>query len=225
MLLRSGSARWESRRTRSSARESTETWSGAHLSAGVEKTVPTPLAGIPVWVRSGGVVLSYPADDVGHCLGDVPEAERPRRHAVGRPKLDRTAVRLATKRGSAGATGLGAVPGRNVDVSGGPDSTPVFQPPEASTVGELARTLDRNGCRCGWSVLEQGSAPPSISDWHRLRASRPSPAVQATDKLRKPSALCTLEYRRRAAARTRLPRVGGTDSEIIEVDLARSTDM
>lgn len=59
-------------------------------------TVETPLARIPVWVRSGSIVVSYPAEHVARGLGDVPEMERPLLATLwGRPRLGAIAVRLA----------------------------------------------------------------------------------------------------------------------------------
>jgi len=59
-------------------------------------TVPTPLEQIPVWVRRGAIVVSYPAASVARGLGDVPERERPLVATLwGEPPLGHTAVRLA----------------------------------------------------------------------------------------------------------------------------------
>jgi alpha-glucosidase (family GH31 glycosyl hydrolase) len=73
-----------------------ETWSGARVRGGVEATVETPLARIPVWVRSGSIVVSYPAEHVARGLGDVAEAERPLLATMwGEPHLGATGVRLS----------------------------------------------------------------------------------------------------------------------------------
>jgi alpha-glucosidase (family GH31 glycosyl hydrolase) len=74
-----------------------ETWSGEHVhGGGRELTVETPLNRIPVWVRTGSIVVTYPADHVARGLGDVPEGERPLQATLwGRPRLGQTAVRLA----------------------------------------------------------------------------------------------------------------------------------
>jgi hypothetical protein len=49
-----------------------------------------------VWVRSGSLVVTYPAEHVREGLGDVPEHERPLEATLwGEPPLGRTAVRLA----------------------------------------------------------------------------------------------------------------------------------
>ncbi len=74
-----------------------ETWSGAHVRGGAsDGVVDVPLERIPVWVRAGSIVVSYPAEHVARGLGDVPEAERPLTATLwGVPRLGRTAVRLA----------------------------------------------------------------------------------------------------------------------------------
>jgi alpha-glucosidase (family GH31 glycosyl hydrolase) len=54
-----------------------ETWSGAVVRGGSEVVVPVPLERIPVWVRSGSIVVTYPAAHVERGLGDVPESQRP----------------------------------------------------------------------------------------------------------------------------------------------------
>jgi alpha-glucosidase (family GH31 glycosyl hydrolase) len=53
-----------------------ETWSGKRVRGGEEVVVPAPLGRIPVWVRAGAIVLTYPAADVARGLGDTPERER-----------------------------------------------------------------------------------------------------------------------------------------------------
>jgi hypothetical protein len=51
---------------------------------------------IPVWVRSGSIVVTYPADHVARGLGDVPEAERPLEATLwGEPPLGSATARLA----------------------------------------------------------------------------------------------------------------------------------
>ena len=73
-----------------------ETWSGATVRGGGETVAPCPLAGIPVWVRSGSIVVTYPADHIAGGLGDVPELERPLEATLwGEPPLGQTGVRLA----------------------------------------------------------------------------------------------------------------------------------
>jgi alpha-glucosidase (family GH31 glycosyl hydrolase) len=54
-----------------------ETWSEARVHGGEEVVVPAPLGRIPVWVRAGAIVATYPAAHVARGLGDASEAERP----------------------------------------------------------------------------------------------------------------------------------------------------
>ncbi len=73
-----------------------ETWSGRRVRGGGEEIVAAPLERIPVWVRSGSVVVTYPADHVAAGLGDMDEGDRPLVATLwGRPPLGRTAARLA----------------------------------------------------------------------------------------------------------------------------------
>jgi len=73
-----------------------ETWSGATVAGGREVAAPAPLHAIPVWVREGSLIVTYPAEQVAGGLGDTPESERPLVATLwGRPPLGRTAARLA----------------------------------------------------------------------------------------------------------------------------------
>jgi alpha-glucosidase (family GH31 glycosyl hydrolase) len=73
-----------------------ETWSGALVRGGTEVVVQTPLERIPVWVRAGSIVVTYPAGEVACGLGDVPESRRALEATLwGTPRLGSTAVRLA----------------------------------------------------------------------------------------------------------------------------------
>lgn len=73
-----------------------ETWSGALVRGGREVVVPAPRSTIPVWVRRGSIVVTYPAAHVACGLGDTPEAQRPLEATLwGEPRLGRAAVRLA----------------------------------------------------------------------------------------------------------------------------------
>jgi alpha-glucosidase (family GH31 glycosyl hydrolase) len=73
-----------------------ETWSGRHVRGGGEVVAPAPREVIPVWVRRGSIVVTYPATHVSAGLGDTPEAERPLEATLwGTPSLGRAAVRLA----------------------------------------------------------------------------------------------------------------------------------
>jgi hypothetical protein len=55
-----------------------------------------PLRRIPVWVREGALVVTYPATHVAGGLGDTPELQRPLEATLwGRPPCGAVAVRLA----------------------------------------------------------------------------------------------------------------------------------
>jgi len=71
-------------------------WSEETVEGGRELSATAPLQRIPVWVRSGSILVTYPAEHVAAGLGDIPEEERPLEVTLwGRPRLGRTAVRLA----------------------------------------------------------------------------------------------------------------------------------
>jgi alpha-glucosidase (family GH31 glycosyl hydrolase) len=73
-----------------------EAWSGEHVTGGVEVLAPAPLHAIPLWVRSGSILVTYPAAHVAAGLGDTPEAERPLVATLwGEPPLGQTVARLA----------------------------------------------------------------------------------------------------------------------------------
>ena len=73
-----------------------ETWSGERVTGGSEIVVAAPLERIPVWVRAGSIVVTYPAAHVAAGLGDTPESERPLVATLwGKPRLGRAAARLA----------------------------------------------------------------------------------------------------------------------------------
>jgi len=73
-----------------------ETWSGSEVRGGVEIVVPAPLHRIPVWVRSGSLLVTYPAEHVASGLGDVPESERPLVATLwGRPRRGSAMAGLA----------------------------------------------------------------------------------------------------------------------------------
>jgi len=73
-----------------------EAWSGEHVRGGGDVEVPAPRDTIPIWVRSGSIVVTYPAAHVAAGLGDTPESERPLEATLwGEPALGHTAVRLA----------------------------------------------------------------------------------------------------------------------------------
>jgi alpha-glucosidase (family GH31 glycosyl hydrolase) len=73
-----------------------ETWSQRRVTGGAEVVVPAPANRIPVWVRAGAIVVTYPAEHVARGLGDMPEAERPLEATLwGRPRGGRATARLA----------------------------------------------------------------------------------------------------------------------------------
>ncbi|HEX4110717.1 MAG TPA: TIM-barrel domain-containing protein [Solirubrobacteraceae bacterium] len=72
------------------------TWSGEEQPGPTDLLVPTPLHRIPVWVRAGSIVVTYPAEHVAAGLGDTPEAQRPLQATLwGEPRDGRAQVRLA----------------------------------------------------------------------------------------------------------------------------------
>ena len=73
-----------------------ESWSGAIVEGGSEVVVGAPLHLIPMWVRVGSIVVTYPAEHVARGLGDTAERERPLEATLwGYPRLGHTAARLA----------------------------------------------------------------------------------------------------------------------------------
>jgi alpha-glucosidase (family GH31 glycosyl hydrolase) len=73
-----------------------ETWSGRRVKGGGEVVAPAPVGQIPVWVRAGSIVVTYPADHVAAGLGDVPESQRPLVATLwGEPAGGRSTARLA----------------------------------------------------------------------------------------------------------------------------------
>jgi alpha-glucosidase (family GH31 glycosyl hydrolase) len=73
-----------------------ETWSGQVVSGGHEVAVPAPLERIPVWVREGSIIVTYPPEHVAGGLGEEPGTDAPLQATLwGRPRLGSAAVRLA----------------------------------------------------------------------------------------------------------------------------------
>ena len=71
-------------------------WSGEPVRGGGEVVADTPIDRIPVYVRSGSIVVTYPEAHVAAGLGDVPEHERPLEATLwGEPRCGRAGVRLA----------------------------------------------------------------------------------------------------------------------------------
>ena len=71
-------------------------WTGEQVSGGGEVVASAPLDRIPVWVRRGSLVVTYPAGHVAAGLGDTPERERPLEATLwGEPACGRALARLA----------------------------------------------------------------------------------------------------------------------------------
>jgi len=71
-------------------------WTGEAVTGGRSLRVDAPLHRIPVWVRRGSILVTYPAGDVATGLGDADERVRPLEATLwGTPRLGRAAVRLA----------------------------------------------------------------------------------------------------------------------------------
>jgi len=71
-------------------------WTGERLEGGGEVVAAAPLDRIPVYVRDGALIVTYPADHVAAGLGDTPESERPLEATLwGKPAQGRAVARLA----------------------------------------------------------------------------------------------------------------------------------
>jgi alpha-glucosidase (family GH31 glycosyl hydrolase) len=69
---------------------------GTEHAGGGELDAPAPLGRIPVWVRRGALLVTYPAEHVARGLGDTPERERPLEVTLyGEPNGGRARVNLA----------------------------------------------------------------------------------------------------------------------------------
>jgi alpha-glucosidase (family GH31 glycosyl hydrolase) len=75
----------------------TDFWTGERTRGGRHVAAEAPLDRIPVWVRNGAIVVTYPEKHVKSGLGiGVAEDERPLEASMwGRPRLGSTGVRLA----------------------------------------------------------------------------------------------------------------------------------
>jgi Glycosyl hydrolases family 31 len=70
--------------------------SGETLTGGREVTAHAPVDRIPVWVRHGALVVTYPAERVAAGLGHEDESERPLEATLwGRPPAGRAQAKLA----------------------------------------------------------------------------------------------------------------------------------
>jgi alpha-glucosidase (family GH31 glycosyl hydrolase) len=71
-------------------------WTGEPVSGGRDAIAPAPLDRIPIWVRRGAIVVTYPGEHVSAGLGETPEADRPLEATLwGRPDCGRAKARLA----------------------------------------------------------------------------------------------------------------------------------
>jgi alpha-glucosidase (family GH31 glycosyl hydrolase) len=71
-------------------------WTGERVRGGGEILAPAPLERIPVYVRSGAILVTHPPEHVRAGLGDTPESQRPLEATLwGEPALGRASVRLA----------------------------------------------------------------------------------------------------------------------------------
>ncbi len=71
-------------------------WWGGERAGGEAFVAEAALDRIPIWVRSGSIVVTHPADHVARGLGDEHERGRPLEVTLwGRPRHGRTGVRLA----------------------------------------------------------------------------------------------------------------------------------
>ena len=82
-----------------------ETWSGNRVIGGSEIIVQAPLERIPVWVRAGSIVVTYPPEHVAGGLGDTAESGAPAGRdaaaAAWKPRLGHAAARPG-RRGNSG---------------------------------------------------------------------------------------------------------------------------
>jgi alpha-glucosidase (family GH31 glycosyl hydrolase) len=70
-------------------------WTHEAIDGGGSVSAHAPLGRIPVWVREGSLVVTYPADDVARGLGEEDPARPLEATLWGRPRLGRAAARLA----------------------------------------------------------------------------------------------------------------------------------
>ncbi len=69
-------------------------WTGERLEGGRWIEAEAPLERIPLWVRSGSIVVTYPQADVARGLGEEDPARPLEATLWGEPRLGRTGVRL-----------------------------------------------------------------------------------------------------------------------------------
>jgi hypothetical protein len=101
---------------------------GRREAAVQEVIIAAPRDRIPVWVRSGSILVTYPADHVRAGLGDTPERERPLEATLwGAPACGRAKLRLADGtviRWQDGEWSTGAGPAREIRFAERPEPRP-----------------------------------------------------------------------------------------------------
>ena len=70
-------------------------WTGERLGGGRWIDADAPLDRIPVWVRAGSLLVTYPEDKVARGLGDEDPARPLEATRWGEPSLGRVSARLA----------------------------------------------------------------------------------------------------------------------------------
>ena len=85
-------------------------WSGERLAGGRWIEAAAPLERIPLWVRSGSILLTYPADVVARGLGEEDPARPLEATLWAEPRLGHSAARLADGRPVAWRRGRGSGP-------------------------------------------------------------------------------------------------------------------
>jgi hypothetical protein len=70
-------------------------WTHERVTGGGAVSASAPLGRIPVWVRDGALIATYPAADVARGLGEEDPARPIEATLWGRPSLGRAHVRLA----------------------------------------------------------------------------------------------------------------------------------
>ena len=70
-------------------------WTGEELEGGEWIDADAPLGRIPIWVRSGSLVLTFPEEQVREGLGEEDPGRALEATLWGRPRLGRASARLA----------------------------------------------------------------------------------------------------------------------------------
>lgn len=72
-----------------------ETWSGTTVTGGEEVVVDAPLHLIPVWVRAGSIIVTYPAHHIASGLGEETPGAPLEATLWGEPACGCASARLA----------------------------------------------------------------------------------------------------------------------------------